>query len=156
MYATLPDITVSGHDGLALAVQVKNIPSWTAEEAQDYVNGLFDRGASLSTRFLMLLSQETAFIWRVAAPPASGLHPVAAIPVRTVFDRNARLSRLTHRLSDGDLQMLAVGWLSRISDGLTTDDDLPPHLRETGLVDAIRDGTISWPVAQMQRTATPL
>ena len=145
MYATItPDITVSGRGGPVLAVQVKNLPRWTSADAQAYVDSLFDGGANLGTRYVMLLSQEMAFVWRVHPEPLPGLDLLATLDVSRIFDAYRRQAGINSRLDNGDLQMLAADWLSRLIDGTALGDERPAELVALGLVDLFRDGTMSW------------
>ena len=141
---TTPDMIVSNRGRLVLAVQVKNLPVWTPADAEAYVGELFDGGASLGTRYLMLLSQESAFVWRVTPDPTPSLAALVRVEVGAIFDAYRHRAGITSRLYNEDLQMLAFDWLWRICDGTATLAELPVELSQVGLIDAMRDGTVDW------------
>jgi hypothetical protein len=138
------DILVVSDRGFAALVEIKNVPELTAETAASYLRDVRSHGWAPEAEFLLVLSQDKAFLWRRNGHNGEIGSPTLEVSVKAVFDRYMEEAHVTGRLHGSELRILALNWLASLP-GLDPKQygELERELDQVGFISAIRNATIT-------------
>jgi hypothetical protein len=139
------DIVIAGDTGLLVVAEVKNVPALSSSAASAYVRNLLAHRGPAPTRYLLLLSQEMAFIWN-NLPDLNG--PALELDVKPVFDRYLQQGNISGWLRAEELKTLAFHWLGELT-RLDPKDygEIERQLDRINFMSTIRDGTVTMGIA---------
>jgi hypothetical protein len=115
MQPSLADFTASGQDGLVLAGWIWNFPAATRAEAEQAVEKLRQHDDFPTAKYIMLLSQEKAFVWRRDGVNHGNLDFADVLSVKDVFDHYFGPTDPDHRVQGANLLMAVENWLFNLS-----------------------------------------
>jgi hypothetical protein len=111
------DITVYGEDGWPVAdVEIKNPIEMTSETASAIRRNLSSYGlVREQTPYFLIISQDTGFLWRQAAPGQADDPPLVEFAMSPVVAHYLRWFSPEDRLSGNSLGFVVAGWLLDLS-----------------------------------------
>jgi hypothetical protein len=121
--ANRPDIAIVGQNGASLAiVEVKNLPELGAAAATRVRDALIEN-LGRSARYLLVLSQESGFIWELAPSGDvvdQGGERLSMRPVLREYLTDAELDR---RIRGAELELVFSHWFGDLARGRVTRPD---------------------------------
>jgi len=138
-----PDIVISDRSGAATAIiEVKALSSADVQTATRYLRNLLAHGLVPHARYILLITADTGYLWSTPEAVLSESPPALTFPMDRIMQ---------HYLpSDGGptpvrglvLESIVHQWLLDLTDGITVDDRVTSGLRESGFLNAVRDGLV--------------
>jgi hypothetical protein len=143
------DIVVTGPDGVIALVEIKNQPSLTRPGAVAVRRNLLTHGLLRPTEFLLIVSQDFAYVWRPGLTSDLDTEPLYEFSMREVLARHFGDSVLNSRLRPEELRTLVFHWLSVLAwSGAEATDSTEASLQRIGFVEAIRRSTLTMETSQ--------
>jgi hypothetical protein len=139
-----PDLVVRDRRGNPVAIaEVKNLPGLHVHEAEalreqiaSYVD-LFDSALTSPVRFLLVVSEETGFLW-----DASSRGP-RQFSMRGVIDRYLPHAETRRPLREQLLEHIVRRWLEDVAGGMQTDPlEADEVLAQAGVASAVKGGHV--------------
>lgn len=139
-----PDIVISDRFGAAVAIiEVKALVGTDAQVATRYLRNLLAHGIAPSARYILLITPDTGYLWLTPEAVLTESGP------SLIFHMNRIVA---HYLPPDDeagpvrglvLEAIVKLWLSDLADGTIVDEQVTRGLRESGFLDAVRDGRVT-------------
>jgi hypothetical protein len=132
--------------GIQLVVEAKNTTAPSPEWATRFLRNLFVHAAIPRSEYFLLALQDHLYLWRqpspeAAAPDFDGDTAAALKP----YLQNGGVS--LDDLNQRTFESLIHAWLSDLVSGVAQESENLRWLKESGLEDSIRNGTVRSPVA---------
>jgi hypothetical protein len=124
--------------GLLAAVEVRNLPELTPDEAEAIVaSSLAQPAEEIDWRYLLLVSQEVGYLWCQSNGTGEARRPDYQFSMAEILNRYA--ARPAERLSRRELEYIVGWWLAEIADGRVPDTRQEPEatLAAAGLYQAL-------------------
>jgi hypothetical protein len=136
------DFEVTGRSGNTVAlVEVKNLPHLTAASAIDFRQGLLDdEHAAPPSAYLLVVSQDRAFLWEPEQAGNNVAEPAASFPMRPVLRNYLEDALLDQHLRSGELDLAVLQWMSDVARGRDLIPSQPNSLAK--FAERIRGGTV--------------
>jgi hypothetical protein len=138
------DFVVEAPDrGIRLVVEAKNTVAPTPEWPLRFLRNLFVHAAIPRTEYFLLALRDHLYLWR--SPDPNGQRPpdfeadTAAILAPYLRAIPNRLETMSER----GFELLVYAWLADLVAGAEPEPDAAKWLEDSGLLDSIRNGTIT-------------
>jgi hypothetical protein len=145
------DITVAGPSGIVAEVEVKNTTGLDLVLARTLMEGRRALLGRARPQYLMLASQDRAFLWRLVGSRTLADAPVWELPMAEYLRPYTTWLEEGARLFHDDLKLLVFNWLSELAGNDADRQRLPPTspLVQSGLLDALpaNDSSVAMVVA---------
>ena len=139
------DIVIHGQSGAVVAVvEIKNVPDLSRSYATGYLRNLAEHVSLPPAQFVVVLSQERAFVWKDVDDWTRPPPPALELDVKPVFDEYLREGGITGRLRGEELKTLAFDWLGRLTELDPYEyRDIERQLEDIGFLSAIRKALVT-------------
>ena len=138
-----PDIVMFDRFGLAVAViEVKALSSTGVGAAASYLRNLFTHGVAPSARFALLITPDEGYLWSTPEAVLRHSTPSLTFPMRRIVQHYLPAESESIPVRDLVLESIVKQWLSDLADGIEVDESVTRSLRESGFLDAVRDGLV--------------
>lgn len=139
-----PDILVQGPDGRPVAVvELKNRRNLSPDVAADLHRQLLGYGTRSQAPYLLLLSQDSGFLWKNPDAEGTNNFPSYGFPMTNVVARYLPHLNSGERLRESELELLVLQWLNSLTDGLQYASDEPEKsLATSGFLEAIQGAMV--------------
>lgn len=144
MVTMVADMIVEDRNARETAlVELKNRIDLSPEVAEDVRRSLLARFPLRSVRFMLLLSQDTGYLWDESAA-GNGMPRRLQFDMTGVVERYYRRLPPSERLRENELGLIAFAWLMDLTWVQDTESLPEPDrsLAQAGFLDAIRDGDV--------------
>ncbi|HSY49441.1 MAG TPA: hypothetical protein VLC46_11560 [Thermoanaerobaculia bacterium] len=133
-------------EGIRLLVEAKNAKAPSRDWAARFLRNLFVHAEIPQSDYFLLALRDHLYLWRhpareVASPDFEADTEAALRPYLM------RLDRSLDTLSESSFEILIHAWLSDLVAGTLTDGDNGTWLKDSGLAESVRDGSISSKIA---------
>jgi hypothetical protein len=141
------DLMVRDGQGTPIAlVEIKNLPDLSVDGASAVLRNLLTHGlAKPPARFLLIVSQETGYLWdQEDWDVSTGGQPAAAFRMGDVVNRYLPSLAGNRRLSHSQLELAVSQWLWDLANG--SEDrpiEIESELDQTAFLDHIRGGRVT-------------
>ncbi|MGI8550396.1 MAG: hypothetical protein ACR2PL_06290 [Dehalococcoidia bacterium] len=139
-----PDIVISDRSGVAVAmIEVKALSGASVETATRYLRNLLAHGVAPRVGYVLLITADTGYLW---STPEAVLHepaPSLTFPMDRITRHYLPDSGPSTLVGDLVLESIVKVWLSDLADGAVVDVGVTSSLRETGFLNAVRDGLVN-------------
>ena len=138
------DFVVEAPDrGIRLVVEAKNTVAPTPEWPLRFLRNLFVQAAIPRTEYFLLALRDHLYLWR--SPDPSGQKP-PDFEADTAAVLAPYLRAIPNRLetmSERGFELLVYAWLADLVAGAEPEPEAAKWLADSGLLDSIRNGTIT-------------
>jgi hypothetical protein len=139
-----PDIVISDRSGAAAAIiEVKALSDTSVETATRYLRNLLAHGVVPHARYALLITPDVGYLW---STPEEVLHespPLLIFPMDRIVQHYLPADGEPTPVRDLVLESIVQQWLLDLADGIAVDDAVTRSLRESGFLNAVRDGLVS-------------
>ncbi len=143
MKATSMDLLIENEKGnIIAAVEVKNLPDFTREEAIQMRHDLMEYEYLLPVPYFLLLTQDVGFLWNEGAQNDPNAPPAYEFPMKNVITRYDTKAP-KERLYGSELELLVVQWLDNLIEKPSQHLEEPEKtLALSGFSDSIRNASV--------------
>lgn len=139
-----PDIVIHDRSGTAVAViEVKALSSVGVQEAASYLRNLFAHGVVPSARFVLLITPDKGYLWPTPEAVLRESAPSLTFPMGRIVRHYLSAESASMPVRDLVLESVVKQWLSDLADGIEIDESVTRSPRESGFLDAVRDGLVN-------------
>lgn len=139
-----PDIVISDRSGVAIAIiVVKAINNVTTQIATRYMRNLLSHGIPPRARYLLLITEGAGYLWLSAEAVLRESAPSLIFPMDQIVRHYLPSNGESTSVGDLVLEAVVEAWLFDVTDGFIVDDQVANSLRQTGFLDAVRDGLVN-------------
>lgn len=139
-----PDIVILDRSGAAVAiVEVKALSGAGVQSGTLYLRNLFAHGVVPYARYALLITPHEGYLWSSPEEVLQQSAPSLTFPMGRIV-RHYLPSEDGNSMPVRDLVLESIvkQWLSDLADGIDVDDSVTSSLRESGFLNAIRDGLV--------------
>ncbi len=138
------DLLVRNQAGNLIAiVEIKNPKNLSLETARAFLHQVVEAGERLEPRYVLLVSQDTGYVWKHNSPAALDQAALLQFPMSGVLARYTDV-QAGRRLTEAELGLRIRLWLTDLSLGLVSPDEEPERaLASIGFLEAMRDATVT-------------
>jgi hypothetical protein len=139
-----PDIVISDRFGVAVAIiEVKALNGAGVQTATRYLSNLLAHGVVPRARYVMLITPDAGYLWSTPEAVLRESPPTVTFPMDRVIQRYLPPNGVPTPVRDLVLEAIVQQWLWDLADGIVEDDDVVSSLRQSGFLDAVRDGLVN-------------
>ncbi|MGH2587220.1 MAG: hypothetical protein ACRDJE_20080 [Dehalococcoidia bacterium] len=139
-----PDIVIFDRSGAATAIiEVKVLSGADIPTATRYLRNLLAHGVVPHARYVLLITPDMGYLW---SAPEAVLHessPSLIFPMDRIVQHYLPADGGPTPVRDLVLESIVQQWLLDLADGVVVDDRVTSSLRESGFLNAVRDGLVS-------------
>lgn len=138
-----PDIAIFDRSGAATAiVEVKALTGASVQTAARYLRNLFVHGVAPRARYVLLITSDAGYLWSTPEEILNESAPSLTFPTDRIVQHYLQSNGDAMPVRDLVFESIARQWLSDLADGIEVDDGVTSTLRESGFLDAVRDGLV--------------
>lgn len=139
-----PDIAIFDPSGVATAiVEVKAFRGGDIRDGTRYLRNLLAHGVVPHARYALLITPDTGYLWSTPAAVLEEGSPALTFPMDRIVRHYLPANAEPSSVRDLVLESIVQQWLLDLADGITIDDSVTRSLRESGFLDAVRDGRVT-------------